>query len=688
MLKTPAVKPEPMRSRATTMTSVSSFSTTPRQNSDVLPTQCYICSSKISSASHHAPVLQLCDCRVAMCESCAVERVCCNDEFTLDCSICGNKVAPSANGIIRNVEKVKDSIDGYLERAFKFFKLPVAARGSTSFYAFQPLIAKFNKIDNLAPFVREYYASPSSGEGEEDGETSVIVRKKQSISALKQKLARMEFLRAGPLPNEVAESHVGSGVLPLGPLKHLQLTKDTYLEKLLAFADGAKAEAKAAIPHHVGEGEKPKEEEPITPACFTCHSRIHEGDSIQVSCDCDMLLCRSCAMNEFLSSKNTYRKGLTCPCCNKVSMISFDNIEKAKEEELSIIETMVRQYSTAEKKYSSKSIGDLRKLLAFLCSSSTTVPASTKEKFNTEFIHSLSFHQVQLELVRLYVLLERKKTKHGKIVLKSLEKKHKIKKANSKVETGFDEEEMKGGKKAKKAGSGKGDAEAALDDIKYYENTEDQDYFYEDSERDRGFDMPIGPLRLLHFRTNPYVELYLSHTHAPFSLTSFNEDPDHEDTDDEGDEHEEFDKLCLEVNQVWRAGNDRHRFDQFKPKHNTPCCKCSINPQNMDYIQMHLRTEHSITRRDEIEKFMKQIQITPVVGGEEKKNLLSSKSTDTDVDHHSVPSVFVSFLLVSLFLSYSFHLSFLLFLFFLCFLQTKSMEQVKSPKRVNRKIKA
>jgi hypothetical protein len=640
MLKTatPAIKPEPMRSRATTMTSVSSFSTTPRQNSEVLPTQCYVCTSKISSASHHAPVLQLCDCRVAMCESCAVERVCCTDEFTLDCSICGNKVAPSANGIIRNVDKVKDSIDGYLERSFRHFKLPVPAKGSTSFYAFQPLIAKFNKIENLAPFVREYYVSPS-GEGEEDADTSVIVRKKQSISALKQKLARMEFLRAGPLPNEAADSHLAAGVLPLGPLKHLQLTKDTYLEKLLTFADGAKDEAKT-VPHH-SEGEKPKEEEPIISSCFTCHSRIHEGDSIQFSCDCDMLLCRCCAMNEFLSSKNTYRKGLTCPCCDKVSMISFDNIEKAKEEELSIIETMVKQYSNAEKKYSSKSIGDLRKLLGFLYSSSATVPATIKERFSTDFIHSLSFHQVELELVRLYVFLERKKTKHGKIVLKSLEKKHKMKKANSKVETGFDEEEMKG-KKAKKAGGGKGDAEAALDDVKYYENTEDQDYFYEDSERDRGFDMPIGPLRLLHFRTNPYVELYLSHTHAPFSLTSFNEDPEHEDTDDEGDEHEEFDKLCLEVNQVWRAGNDRHRFDQFKPKHNTPCCKCSINPQNMDYIQMHLRTEHSITRRDEIEKFMKQIQITPVAGSEDKKNLLSSKSADTDADHHSVPSVFVS----------------------------------------------
>jgi fluoride ion exporter CrcB/FEX/transcription elongation factor Elf1 len=177
MMKSPSklsTRSTPMRSPSSTISSFSSFySVSPNVKTDILPTHCYVCTS---SASHHAPVLQLCDCRVAMCESCAVERVCCTDEFTLDCSICGNKVAPSANGIIRNVDKVKDSIDGYLERSFRHFKLPVPAKGSTSFYAFQPLIAKFNKIENLAPFVREYYVSSSTAlEYGESGEEAVDV---------------------------------------------------------------------------------------------------------------------------------------------------------------------------------------------------------------------------------------------------------------------------------------------------------------------------------------------------------------------------------------------------------------------------------------------------------------------------------------------------------------------------------
>jgi hypothetical protein len=559
----------------------------------------------------------------------------------LDCSICGNKVAPSANGIIRNVEKVKDSIDGYLERAFKFFKLPVAARGSTSFYAFQPLIAKFNKIDNLAPFVREYYASPSSGEGEEDGETSVIVRKKQSVTALKSKLARIECLRAGELGKseipialgntslpDTAEVETGSKgyALPAGALMHLHLTKDVFLNKLLFLSDTMK-----------------DVKEVINPYCITCHDIIHEGESIQFSCDCEMLLCRSCAIKQFLSSKNTYRKGLTCPCCHVTSMISFTNVERAKEEELSIIETLIRQYSTAEKKYSSKSIGDLRKLLEYLCSFPTpslslSLPSSIKDQLTSEVIHTLSFNQVQLELVRIYVYLERMKPKHGKIILKSIDKKvPKKNKKSGEEDAYFDEEEMKGGKKGKKKKGDKDEVEGGgdIEEVKYYENKEDESYFFENSERDKGFDLPIGPLRLLLFRKDPYVELYLAHTHLPAASTSLRSFREEEENIEEG----EGKQLFLDDKHFWEF-SDRHRFDQFKPKYNTPCCKCSINPQNMDYIQMHLRTEHSITRRDEIEKFMKQIQITPIVGGEEKKiPFLSSQSADTDVDYTSLASL-------------------------------------------------
>jgi hypothetical protein len=646
MMKSPSklsTRSTPMRSPSSTISSFSSFySVSPNVKTDILPTHCYVCTS---SASHHAPVLQLCDCRVAMCESCAVERVCCTDEFTLDCSICGNKVAPSANGIIRNVDKVKDSIDGYLERSFRHFKLPVPAKGSTSFYAFQPLIAKFNKIENLAPFVREYYVSSStaleygeSGEEAVDVDASVVARKKHSANMMKLKLARVEYLRDGELMSKLGVKTEIKAVgnitvptadeehfLPLGPLKYLRLTKDIFLEKLLLFSDPMK-----------------DSKEVINPCCVTCHDNIHEGESLLFSCDCDMLMCRCCAIKQFLSSKNTYRKGLSCPCCHVISMISFDNVEKAKEEELSIIETIVKQYSTAEKKYSSKSIGDLRKLLQ-QCSSSISFPSFIKDKLSSEAIHSLSFNQVQLELVRIYVYLERKKPKHGKIIMKSIDKK--VSKKNKKEEDAyFDEEEMKSGKKAKKKKDDKDEMNEVVDpeEVKYYENKEDERYFFEDSEKDKGFDLPVGPLRLLHFKTNPYVELFLSHIYLSSSsmgLGSFSEKEEEaygreEDKIEEGEEQ----RLFLDDKHFWDF-NDHHRFDQFKPKHNTPCCKCSINPQNMDYIQMHLRTEHSITRRDEIEKFMKQIQITPVAGSEEKRSFISSESTDTDMDNSSLASL-------------------------------------------------
>jgi len=196
----------------------------------------------------------------------------------------------------------------------------------------------------------------------------------------------------------------------------------------------------------------------------------------------------------------------------------------------------------------------------------------------------MSFHQVQLELCRIYVHLERKKTKHEKIIKKEKRSLTKKSSKDDEKEAEFNEDDMKGKKGKKK---GEKEADLLIDQVLTYENKEDELYFYESSERDKGFDLPIGPLRLLRFRFNPYVELYLANTNSMTDSLDFHE------------------KSIAELVK-------RHRFNPFKPKFNTMCPRCTINPQSQDYVRKHLKTIHSINRKDETDKIMKTVTLQAV----------------------------------------------------------------------------
>lgn len=551
--------------------------TNPPKSEEALPTQCYICQTKFSATVHS--VLQLCDCRVAVCQQCAINRMVLNDEFALDCQVCGSKVDSSVHtGIIRNAQKVKELADKYIERASRFFRLPVPSVVDPTVSQFYPLLSRFGRMEGLSQHLSGLLVNNEQKDSEGVVSTQ---RKKLNVNLVKLTLARVEHLRAGPLKeiqemtepmgNITIEEREGS--LPLGPLKLLHLTKNVYLERLLALSGcdccgGNNSE--------------------IDTSCVTCHNQIRPGESVLLSCSCEVLICRGCAVRGFISSKYTYRKGISCPSCSKNSMISFGNIEKAKEEEESILAVMVRQYSTAGVTYCSKSILDLRKLLEHL-NSAGIAPPPLKPK---EVTDHLSFHQIELELSRIYVALERKKSRHERLVKK--EKKSVVKKLHSGKEEGkeaeFNEDEMKG-KKGAGAKKKKGDKEGELefDQIVVYDNKADENYLYEASERDVGYDLPIGPLRLLRFKKNPYVEMYLANT-------SQEEDESHLSPQ----EKEVADMI------------KRDRFNVFKPKFNTMCPKCTLNPQSLECIRSHLRTTHEITRKDEIDKFMNQVVLQPV----------------------------------------------------------------------------
>jgi hypothetical protein len=530
-----------------------------------LPTQCYICHAKFSSDVHS--VLQLCSCNVSACQQCVVNRMIMNEDLSFDCLICGFKLDSCFNtGILCNTSRAKDLTDKYLERAFRFFKLPLPPKKDATLSQYYPLLLKFNRIRELAPHFSEFLRCEETATSENVQKE----RRKLNVNYLKIQLARAEHLRGGTLADETLEGGnltivEKPGSLPLGPLKCLNLTKNVFLERLL---DLSGSNCCGGLCREVDA------------ACVTCHEQIQPEESILLSCNCETLMCRGCAIRGFVSSKNTYRKGITCPTCQKSSVISMSHTDKAKEEELSIIDMMVHKYSPTGTTYSSTSIIDLRKLLEHLYSSG--LPAATKTH---DQVHMMSFNQVQLELCRIYVHLERKKTKHEKIIKKEKHTPTK-KSAVDEKEAEFDLEEAKGKKKAKKKDDKELELPATDQAVLTYENKEDENYFYEASQKDKGFDLPIGPLRLLRFRRNPMVELYLANSNLNESMDVCN------------------DSIAELIK--------RHRFNHFKPRINTMCPRCTINPQNMECVKQHLKVIHGITRKDEVEKVLKAVIQQPV----------------------------------------------------------------------------
>lgn len=597
-----------------------------QRKDQILPTQCYICESKFGGDCHS--VLQLCDCRVAPCQQCAVNRMVLNEGLHLDCLICGSKVESGSNvGVIKNVTKVKDQEERLLERGFRFFKLPVPTniQGTTaSVSQYYPLLARYGRISELATHLSEFLRSSFSSSvsmDDEDAPDAIEAaqkeRRKLNVHYLKLQLSRVEYLRAGPLSDVSSPSHpplsspsggirrlrststdlgdvetpgnltfpIEETALPLGPLSYLSLTRNVFLERLLSSPSSSG-----------GSGGGGKDCREINANCYSCQFPVAPGESIVFTCNCEMVSCRNCALRSFSLNKNTYRKGIACPCCHKNSLVSFANLEKAKEEEGSLIEMLIRAVPSSSKeghKYSSKSIGDLRKLLEHLyVSGMVSFPAGESKETIHSSIHEMSFHQLELTLARLYVVIERKKSRHERIIKK--ERKAATRKALKEATATKGDAEDEATKKAAASKKAKKteDVLAALDfDRLLYADKEEEKYFHEaDNEIDRGFELPLGPLRLLQFNPNSYIELYLANTATTSGEDDF-EDPH---------EREIADLVKM------------HRFNPFKPKFNTRCPKCRINPQNLDYVRIHLKTCHEINRKDETEKFMKLVALDPV----------------------------------------------------------------------------
>jgi len=326
---------------------------------DTLPIQCYYCSQKISEEVQS--VLLTCSCLATMCQECAKYQLIINlnnqdlDSFSiLQCQICGLNTPINA-GFVHNIEKVKKAEEGLLKRAFASFSITIPRRSADKIDKYIPLIKKFSEI-SLTRSANELLDC-------------------KNIDVMKLTLARIEYLRNGPLDEEIffdwPYEQIESDCLPLGPLNFIKFTRNNVLEKLLT---------------------EPYE---IDMSCFCCGELITIGNTVLFSCECLQNICKECAIITMLNNKRTYHDGLLCSFCKRFSTVSFGNVKEVHKEEVTVLKKVIERLNvTTGKKY-----GTSKNKLREIIQEHYFLRSLTPKGFVLE--ENCTLEQLKLQLVRL-----------------------------------------------------------------------------------------------------------------------------------------------------------------------------------------------------------------------------------------------------------------------------------------------
>lgn len=336
---------------------------------DSIPTRCVNCSSLLGSDCRS--ILLLCTCLVGVCQTCAKSQIENHNETYrsfIKCYVCGEETHLT-NGIVTGIDKASSYEDKLLTRAFRHFKINQPRKSSENTSKFLNLLDMFTNSSRLLRFIIAKYTSSTH------------------VSRLKLLIARLELLRDGPLVDDTDFPLSSQEIidqtqteLPDGPLYFVKFVKNHMLEQLLSLED-----------------------DEIDIACNICCDMIEEKHSILVTCNCNKLICRSCAVQSVISNPQTYYYGYKCPFCRSLSPLTFTNIEEIKTLETKQLMELTRYYTeTQGKKIGIQKYTDLKELHSFLFAMDLT-PENYSFPDNP-----ISLYQLRLELVRLYSIYHMK----------------------------------------------------------------------------------------------------------------------------------------------------------------------------------------------------------------------------------------------------------------------------------------
>ena len=252
---------------------------------------CFCCQNIIQPKQ---TVLLLCQCDLILCQNCAKQQLINNSLTYRSCIHC-----PSCNLEIKNEYGIKTGSNEAEEKENIIVRKGFALTGTEhseqgTINSFNKLLACFNKLNILLNPVYK----PIHREEPFDREVSTLRRKinynDSECSTLRRKITVLMLTICPTLTD---------------PIQCIQFTNNVFLEIYLF------------------ESNNIDERNHIVLECSICKTIPYNNSSIQLTCQCKYIMCRTCTIHNICYQKETIYDGIVCALCRSSSYGSIQNID-------------------------------------------------------------------------------------------------------------------------------------------------------------------------------------------------------------------------------------------------------------------------------------------------------------------------------------------------------------------------
>jgi len=306
-----------------------------------IPYNCYICNillsgyiDSINDKEYHyynSPIVLVCNCMISICRLCALKQLALsNDTYSSPkiCPCCNQKtnqaIQDNGNDVLYCRGYCNNCNDNKVEECSRK-DCPIAIENSLIDEISNVRRSSRNKSKYNTTRTEELFQDHFS-----EYKSLMNIITNYSIPAQRLALTRLYLDQKKNINTTTFD------VLPLGPLEHVQLYTDTYLQKAIDY-----------------NNQKTKELE--KPNCFICQSDENDIDVnpdslliIKQQCNCSVI-CKQCYL-QIISSKPYTYENILGPCAVCHCYVIDKNVNKlCQEEEDNLIDEICNEYDVGKK---------------------------------------------------------------------------------------------------------------------------------------------------------------------------------------------------------------------------------------------------------------------------------------------------------------------------------------------------
>ena len=281
-----------------------------------------------------APVLLMCDCLVGICQECAKKELLImfsaerhkkkvlpdivasgnKYEACLCCPKCNAKVSSHRHDIIKGVENALEAEERLLLAAMTDAGMSYY-KHTTDLAELQRCWDKLNE-DSAMPIKTEPNVLSDTSSPNEEAEPVQVAR-------LRKKIAALAYEHNPHYDN---------------PLDMLSFTTNSILSRVQE-QQLSQNTSSTGLEHSHHEGVSGITE------CIVCTNMLHIGCSVQLTCSCNHIMCRNCALINIHYRPETYHQGVSCPQCRTLSPGVLQSTHTVREIEDLLLQS-ARHYAT------------------------------------------------------------------------------------------------------------------------------------------------------------------------------------------------------------------------------------------------------------------------------------------------------------------------------------------------------